>query len=67
MRAELGQQDRAAGDRQTGATEGELRYQGTPSPIAAEDTRQVMGAGGPQLNEEEYAMATQLYFERCAG
>ncbi|MEO0998762.1 MAG: cytochrome c, partial [Pseudomonadota bacterium] len=40
LRAELGQEDRAAGQRHTGATEGELRYRGTPSPIAAEETRQ---------------------------
>jgi nitrite reductase (NO-forming)/hydroxylamine reductase len=67
LRAELGQQDRAAGERHTGATEGELRYRGAPSAISADDTRQVMDAGGPVLSEAEYAMATQLYFERCAG
>jgi nitrite reductase (NO-forming)/hydroxylamine reductase len=33
LRAELGQEDRAAGERHTGATEGELRYRGTPSPL----------------------------------
>ncbi len=67
LRAELGQEDRAAGERHTGATEGELRYRGTPSAISAEDTRQVMGAEGPVLSEAEYASATQTYFERCAG
>ena len=67
LRAELGQADRATGQRHTGATEGELRYRGTPSEIAAEETRQVMTAEGPDLTADEYAMATQLYFERCAG
>jgi nitrite reductase (NO-forming)/hydroxylamine reductase len=67
LRAELGQGDRAAGERHTGATEGELRYRGSPSAISPGDTRQVMGAGGPVLTEAEYATATQLYFERCAG
>jgi nitrite reductase (NO-forming)/hydroxylamine reductase len=67
LRAELGQEDRAAGERHTGATEGELRYRGTPSAISPDETRQVMGAGGPVLSEPEYQMATQLYFERCAG
>jgi len=67
LREELGQQDRAAGERHTGTTEGELRYQGTPSAISPEDTRQIMGAEGPALTEAEYQTATQIYFERCAG
>ena len=67
LRVKLGQEDRAEGQRHTGATEGELRYQGTPSPIPADETKQVQSAEGPVLTEEQYAMATQLYFERCAG
>jgi nitrite reductase (NO-forming)/hydroxylamine reductase len=68
LRAELGDAgDQVAGERHTGATEGEIRYRGTPSAISAEDTRQVMAAGGPVLTEEEFGVATQLYFERCAG
>ena len=67
LRAELGQTDRAAGERHQGATEGELKYQGAPSAISGEDTRQIMAAGGPVLSEAEYATATRVYFERCAG
>ncbi len=67
LRAELGQEDRAAGQRHVGATEGELKYRGAPSAITGEETRQVMAAGGPVLSEAEFATATQLYFERCAG
>jgi nitrite reductase (NO-forming)/hydroxylamine reductase len=67
LRAELGAEDRAAGERHKGATEGELKYQGAPSAISPEDTRQIMAAGGPVLSEAEFATATQLYFERCAG
>ena len=68
LRADLGEVgERVAGERHTGATEGELRYRGTPSAISPEDTRGVIGAGGPALTEAEYATATQLYFERCAG
>ena len=67
LREELGHEDRAAGERHTGATEGEMRYRGAPSAIVAEETRQMMGAGGPALTEDEYQMATQVYFERCAG
>ena len=68
LRAELGESgEMVAGERHTGATEGELRYRGAPSPISPEETRALMGAGGPVLSEPEYAVATQLYFERCAG
>jgi nitrite reductase (NO-forming)/hydroxylamine reductase len=54
LRAELGQEDRAAGQRHPGATEGELTYQGAPSAIPADETRQIMGAGGPVLSEAEF-------------
>jgi nitrite reductase (NO-forming)/hydroxylamine reductase len=67
LRAELGQEDRAAGERHTGTTEGEMRYQGAPSAIPAEETRQVMDVEGPTLTEAEYQTATQIYFQRCAG
>ena len=67
LRAELGQTDRAAGQRHVGATEGELTYQGAPSAIPAGEARQVSTPGGPLLSEAEFATATQLYFERCAG
>jgi nitrite reductase (NO-forming)/hydroxylamine reductase len=67
LREELGQQDRAAGERHTGTTEAEMRYKGAPSVISPEETRQVMGTEGPTLSEDEYQMATQVYFERCAG
>ena len=67
LRVKLGQEDRAEGQRHTGATEGELRYQGTPSPIPPEETKIIQSADGPELTEDQYAMATQLYFERCAG
>ncbi|UCC15272.1 MAG: c-type cytochrome, partial [Gammaproteobacteria bacterium] len=67
VRSGAGVTDRAEGERHVGAPEGEMRYQGAPSAIAPEDTRQVMTREGPVLSDEEYATATRLYFERCAG
>jgi len=67
LRTKLGQQDRAAGQPHQGATESEMRYQGAPSTIPSEETRQLQTTEGPELTEAQYAMATQLYFERCAG
>jgi len=68
LRAELGEAgERTAGERHTGATESEMRYEGSPLAIGTEGTRQIIGAGGPVLSEAEFGVATQLYFERCAG
>ncbi len=67
LRAELGAEDRATGQRHPGASEGEMKYRGTPSPIPPEETRQVMSAEGPTLSDAEFQVATKVYFERCAG
>jgi len=67
LRTELGQEDRTAGERHKGATEGEMRYRGGASAITPEGTRQIMSAEGPSLTVDEYQMATQVFFERCAG
>jgi nitrite reductase (NO-forming)/hydroxylamine reductase len=67
LRVKLGQQDRAAGQPHQSATDSEMRYQGAPSTIPTDDTSQLQAAAGPALTEAEFATATQLYFERCAG
>ena len=67
VREETGLVDRAVGERHPGATEGEMRYQGTPSPIPPEETRAVQSPEGPTLSAQEYETSTRLYFERCAG
>ncbi len=68
LRAELGESGTmVAGQRHTGASEGEMRYSGAPSAIPADETRQLTGAGGPVLSEAEFGVATELYFQRCAG
>jgi len=67
LRVELGQEDRAAGERHQGATEGEMSYEGAPVAMTGEGSRQIMSSEGPVLSEAEFTTATQLYFERCAG
>ena len=66
LRVKLGQQDRAKGQPHTGASESELRYSGAPLTIPGEEAGRPQDAG-PVLKDEEFAAATQLYFERCAG
>ena len=67
LRVELGQEDRAAGERHVGTTEGELTYEGAPTAMTGAESRQIMAAGGPVLSGAEFGIATRLYFERCAG
>ncbi len=67
LRVELGQVDRSTGQRHPGATEAELQYQGAPSAMSGDLTRQILTADSPALTEAEFATATQVYFERCAG
>ncbi|MGI9231996.1 MAG: cytochrome D1 domain-containing protein [Woeseiaceae bacterium] len=67
VRNATGLEDRAAGERHPGASEGEMRYQGTPSPIPPEQAKAVQSPEGPTLSAEEYSTSTRLYFERCAG
>jgi nitrite reductase (NO-forming)/hydroxylamine reductase len=49
-----------------GVSSGEMAYKGAPTPQGAEMKR-VISPGAPDMTEAEYEMATQLYFERCAG
>jgi len=67
LRQELGQSDRALGQRHPGTPDSEMRYAGTPSPIPPEQTKRMMSGNGVTISDEEYSTATQFYFERCAG
>jgi len=68
IRAELGEAgEMVAGERHTGASEGEMLYEGAPYAAAPDDPSQLMRAGGPALSGAEYTLATELYFQRCAG
>jgi nitrite reductase (NO-forming) / hydroxylamine reductase len=66
LREASGNVDRATGQPHAGATEAELRYRGTASP-AGEAASGERSADGPELTDEEYLLATRVYFERCAG
>ncbi len=67
LRVELGQEDRAAGQRHVGATEGEMTYKGAPTAMSGEGTHQIISSDGPVLSDAEFTVATELYFQRCAG
>ncbi|BEH15806.1 nitrite reductase [Marinobacter shengliensis] len=47
--------------------ESAVAYEGTPSSIDAASAKVVRTPGAPDLTDEEFARAKQIYFERCAG
>ncbi|MDX1480532.1 MAG: cytochrome D1 domain-containing protein [Woeseiaceae bacterium] len=67
LREQVEDGERVAGQRHVGATEGEMRYRGTPSPIDPGATDPLLSREGPALTDDEYQTATRIYFERCAG
>ena len=48
-----------------GVTPGEMAYKGAPIPQG--ELRRVISPGAPDMTEDEFKIATKLYFERCAG
>ncbi len=55
-----------AGERHPGTAEVEQAYKGAPSRLG-EDVQVRITPGAPDITEAEFARATQVYFERCAG
>ena len=48
-----------------GVTPGEMAYKGAPVPMG--EVKRVITPGAPDMTQAEFDLATQLYFERCAG
>ena len=47
--------------------EGEMAYQGTPSPSGSAAADMVLSPGAPPMTKDEFERSRQLFFERCAG
>jgi nitrite reductase (NO-forming)/hydroxylamine reductase len=44
-----------------------MAYQGAPSAITGEGAVMFIDSEGPKMTQPEFDIATQLYFQRCAG
>jgi len=44
-----------------------MAYEGAPTAIAGQDVSGFIDSEGPPMTNAEYEVATELYFERCAG
>jgi len=65
VRVELGLKDRAEGQPHQGSTAAEVSYKGAPSAVSG--GKMVKTPGAPDISEEEFAKAQEIYFQRCAG
>jgi nitrite reductase (NO-forming)/hydroxylamine reductase len=44
-----------------------MRYKGAPIPIDPSEAKETLSPKAPKLTPEEFAIAKQIFFERCAG
>lgn len=65
VRVDLGLKDRAEGQPHQGSTVAEVAYKGAPSAVSG--GKMVKTPGAPDISEEEFAKAQEIYFQRCAG
>ncbi len=42
-------------------------YEGAPSPIKETQVKQMIDTAGPKMTKAEFAHASKIFFERCAG
>src|SRR5690606_6975282 len=59
--------DPAQGQVHPGTSQAQAAYEGAPSTVTASDIRQVRTPGAPDMTEPEFAQASEIFFQRCAG
>ena len=59
--------DKAQGEMHPGTPQSMESYQGAPSPAGAKGVEMIINPDAPAISKAEYAEATKIFFERCAG
>jgi len=59
--------DKAQGERHPGTKEGVLGYQSAPSTAGSMGVEMVINPDAPPISKVEFAQASTIYFQRCAG
>ncbi len=59
--------DPAQGQAHPGTSQAQAAYEGAPSTIKGEEVKQVRTPGAPDMSEAEFAQASEIFFQRCAG
>jgi nitrite reductase (NO-forming)/hydroxylamine reductase len=50
-----------------GTSAADMRYEGAPTAITGEATKDLVTTEGPAMTTEEFARAKKVFFQRCAG
>jgi nitrite reductase (NO-forming)/hydroxylamine reductase len=68
VRTEIGApKDPAQGQAHPGTSQAQAAYEGAPTTLAGADVKQVRTPGAPDMTEDEFAAASEIFFQRCAG
>ncbi len=59
--------DPAQGELHPGTSQAQAAYEGAPTAISGADVKQVRSPGAPDMSETEFARASEIFFQRCAG
>ncbi|MCW5581211.1 MAG: c-type cytochrome, partial [Luteimonas sp.] len=59
--------DPAQGEVHPGTSQAQAAYEGAPSTLSGADVKQVRTPGAPDMTEAEFARASEIFFQRCAG
>jgi nitrite reductase (NO-forming)/hydroxylamine reductase len=68
VRTDIGApKDPAQGQAHPGTSQAQAAYVGAPTTLAGADVKQVRTPGAPDMTEDEFAAASEIFFQRCAG
>ena len=59
--------DPAQGQLHPGTSQAQAAYEGAPTSMSGADIKQVRTPGAPDMTETEFARASEIFFQRCAG
>ena len=59
--------DPAQGELHPGTSQAQVAYEGAPTLLSGAAVKQVRTPGAPDMTEEEFARAGEIFFQRCAG
>jgi nitrite reductase (NO-forming)/hydroxylamine reductase len=59
--------DPAQGHVHPGTSKAQAAYEGAPTTMKGERVKQVRTPGAPAISEPEFAQASEIFFQRCAG
>ena len=62
-----GASDPAQGQAHPGTSQAQAAYEGAPTTMASADVKMHRTPGAPDMTEAEFAAATDIFFQRCAG